>query len=239
MTIASDSQDHPETDSSEAQYRQELVAAMHTMRQLNLNVGTAGNASVRYGNGMLISPSGVAPANLEGDDIVYVPGASDPDSTEWANARSPSRPSSEWRLHRAVLDARPDLGAVVHCHSRYATVIACARKPIPAVHYLVGLCGASQVPVTPYARFGTAELAHFAAEALASCDACLLANHGLIAAGGTVVQALALAEEIEEQAALYWHTLAIGGATVLGETEMARVLGALDVYRTPNPTKDD
>ena len=227
---------------SDSGARHDLVQTMHEMRRLKLNIGTAGNASVRIDDGMLISPSGISPAQLEVDDVVHVPRASDPgvsDNTQDQGAGDTTavRPSSEWRLHRAVLDARPDLSAVVHCHSRYATVLACARKPIPAVHYLVGLSGAAEIPVTPYARFGTSQLSHFAAQALAECDACLLANHGLIAGAKTLAQALALAEEIEEQAALYWHTLAIGGGTVLSAEEMDGVLSALAVYRAPNKSE--
>lgn len=204
----------------------EVVEAMRTMRRLGLNRGTAGNASVRCAEGFLISPSGVRIGDLDHHTIVLI----DRDGAAHG-ANQGARPSSEWLLHQAVFEERSDVHAIVHCHSRFASVMACARRPIPAIHYLVALCGASEVPVTPYARFGTEDLARHTADALSHCDACLLANHGLVACGDSMSQALELAEEIEEQAALYWHTLAIGGGFVLGEAEMREVHGALDVYR--------
>lgn len=217
---------------SETSLRAAIAAAMQTMHSLGLNRGTAGNASARFGGGLLISPSGVRTQQLDEDSIVFVANPRSEDPT----AHAGHRPSSEWRLHQAVFDARSDIHAIVHCHSRFATVLACARKPIPAVHYLVGLCGAIEVPVARYARFGSPELAEHTVHALTSSNACLLANHGLIACATTIEEALTLAEEMEEQAAVYWHTLAIGGGEPLAHGEMHGVLDALHIYGGGKPT---
>jgi L-fuculose-phosphate aldolase len=126
-------------------------------------------------------------------------------------------------MHHQLLRRRPDAGAVVHCHSRHATILACAGRPIPAVHYMVLVGGGSSVPVAPYATFGTAQLADNVVETLAGRYAALMANHGLIVIASDLARALLIAEEIEEQAAVYLGTLAIGGPILLDEAEMGRV----------------
>jgi L-fuculose-phosphate aldolase len=134
------------------------------------------------------------------------------------------KPSSEWEMHLAVYRNRPDIHAVVHCHSRYATILACAGKAIPAVHYMIASAGRTSVPLAPYRLFGTAELASVAADTLREGYACLLANHGQLTIAANLKTALQLSEEIEEQAAVYWGTLAIGGPQLLSATQMAEAL---------------
>ena len=116
-------------------------------------------------------------------------------------------PSSEWRFHRDILAARPDLGAVVHTHSPYATTLACLGRGIPAFHYMVAVAGGPDIRCAPYATFGTQELSDHALEALDGRTACLLANHGMIAAGATLDKALALAVEVETLAGMYWRAI--------------------------------
>jgi L-fuculose-phosphate aldolase len=133
-------------------------------------------------------------------------------------------------MHRGVLDGRPDDGAVVHCHSRYATILACAGRPIPAMHYMVAVAGGSTIPVAPYATFGSMELAEAVVETLGGRSAALMANHGQIVVSRNLDRALAIAEEVEEQAAVYWGTLAIGGPKLLDDTEMERILDRFRGY---------
>ena len=198
----------------EASLRTAIVAAMQTMIAQGLNRGTTGNVSVRSGDGLLVTPSGVVPEKLDASSIVFIAG----DGTARAGAL---KPSSEWRMHARIMARRADVNAIVHCHSRFATILACAGKPIPALHYMVGISGKPSVPLAPYATFGTEELADAVTDTLAGGYACLMANHGLIAAAPSLARALAIAEEIEEQAAVYWGTLAIGGPTVLTDAQMA------------------
>ena len=126
-------------------------------------------------------------------------------------------------MHARILARRPDVNAIVHCHSRYATILACAGKSIPSLHYMVGVSGKPEIQLAPYATFGSAELADHVAETLAGGYACLMANHGLIAAAPSLARALFIAEEVEEQAAVYWGTLAIGGPTTLSGTQMDEI----------------
>lgn len=208
---------------SEDALRQRMAEVMRAMDDKGLNRGTSGNVSARFGDAMLVTPSGVPASRLTGDQMVLV----QPDGS---TASGSLKPSSEWRMHRGLLDRRPDINAVVHCHSRHATILACANRPIPAVHYMVAVGGGASVPVAPYATFGSSELAEIVVETLDGRYAALMANHGQIVVAPNLDYALAIAEEIEEQAAVYWGTLAIGGPTLLAEDEMSHILQRFKSY---------
>ena len=202
------------TGRSEESLRASIVEAMRLMIDRGLNRGTTGNVSARCGDGMLITPSGIVPEKLTPETIVYL-------NKDGHGREGEMRPSSEWQMHARILARRPDVNGIVHCHSRYATILACAGKSIPPLHYMVGVSGKAEIPLAPYATFGSVELADHVADALAGGYACLMANHGLIAAAPSLERALFVAEEIEEQAAVYWGTLAIGGPVTLSYEDMA------------------
>ncbi len=196
--------------------RNHLVATARRMSALGLAPGLSGNASVRTATGFLITPSAMPFTELGADDLVQL-GA---DGSARAGQRTPS---SEWQLHRDLLAARPDAQAIVHTHSLYCTSIACLRRPIPAVHYMVALAGGDHIPCAEYATYGTAELAAAVVRALGAGDACLMANHGMVALGASLDAALRLATEVETLASQYWHAAAIGTPHVLDGAEIARV----------------
>jgi len=203
--------------------RSDLVAAYRKLIDAGLGTGSSGNLSVRSDLGMLITPTGVPPTALEAFDVVDM-------SLAGRMAEGQLLPSSEWHMHAAIYQARPDINAVVHCHSRYATILACAHRPIPAIHYMIAATAADEVPVAPYATFGTEALAQSTVITLGRGRACLLANHGQIAAGVSLAQALAVAVEVEELAAIYWGSLAIGGGEVLSQEAMMEVRTAFAGY---------
>lgn len=209
--------------SNEADLRPEIVATMQALEAKGLNRGTSGNVSARVAGGMLVTPSGVVPDAITPESIVFVgdDGGFDP---------AGPRPSSEWRMHLGIYTRRPDARAVVHCHARHATILACAGREIPPMHYMVAVSGGPSVRVAPYATFGTDDLARGVVETLDGRAACLMANHGLIALGTSLRRALAITEEIEEQAAVYWGTLAIGGPRLLNEGQMREVMDAFSGY---------
>ena len=217
----------------EAALRAAVVAAMRRLEARGLNRGSAGNISVRCGADMLITPSGVPPAELAPEQLVRLPLRGEP------APRGGLRPSSEWRLHRDVLRARDDIGAVVHTHSPYATVLACCHRPIPALHYMVVAGGGHEIPLAPYATFGTAELSAAVVRTLGQHHlACLLANHGALACGPDLERALWLAEELEGLAFLHWAALQLGGGVVLAAAELARVEARFRDYG-PRPRASD
>jgi L-fuculose-phosphate aldolase len=202
---------------------QQLVDAMRALDARRLNRGTSGNVSVRFGSGMFVTPSGVTPDRLTSDLMVFV-------DTDGSVAPGAARPSSEWRMHMGLYQRRADAQAIVHCHARHSTILACAHRDIPPLHYMVAVGGGASVPVAPYATFGSDELADQVATTLDGRRACLMANHGLIALGPSLPVALAIAEEVEEQAAVYCGTLAIGGPKLLDNAEMDRILDAFRRY---------
>ncbi len=208
---------------TEDQLRARMAEVMKAMEARGLNRGTSGNVSVRCGEAMLVTPSGVPPERLSGDQMVLVqPDGSTPEGS--------LRPSSEWRMHKQILNRRPDANAVVHCHSRHATILACAGREIPSMHYMVAVGGGASVPVAPYATFGSVELAEAVVETLDGRAAALMANHGQIVVARNLDSALAITEEIEEQAAVYWGTLAIGGPKLLSGDEMDVILQRFRSY---------
>jgi len=133
-------------------------------------------------------------------------------------------PSSEWRLHARMLAARPDVEAALHLHPPYATSLACLRRPIPPFHYMVAVGGGTDIPVAPYATFGTEELVDHVAAALEDRYACLMANHGLVVLGLDPADALARAVEVEALARQYLQALSVGEPELLSDEEMEVVL---------------
>lgn len=208
---------------TETDLREKMAQVMKAMDARGLNRGTSGNLSARWGEAMLVTPSGVPPERLTGEMMVLV----QPDGS---TAEGSLRPSSEWRMHQQILNRRPDANAVVHCHSRHATILACAGREIPSMHYMVAVGGGSSVPVAPYATFGSVELAEAVVETLDGRAAALMANHGQIVVARNLDAALSITEEIEEQAAVYWGTLAIGGPKLLSEDEMGLILQRFKGY---------
>jgi L-fuculose-phosphate aldolase len=204
----------------ETQKRRDIIAACLWMNSSGLNQGTSGNISVRHGDTMLISPSGVPYEQLEPDDIVAMTLTGEYGSYLASGANVPS---SEWRFHLDIMRARPDVGAIVHTHSLYATVLGCCRKDIPAVHYMIAASGGPTIRCSRYATYGTAELSEAALEALDGRTCCILANHGMIATGPDLAKARWLAVELETIAKQYYLTLCVGGPVLLSDAEIATV----------------
>lgn len=203
--------------------REDLVATARRMSELGLAPGMSGNVSVRSPVGMLVTPSGMPYAGLVGDDAVELR----MDGTARPGQRTPS---TEWRLHRDILAARTDVGAIVHTHSLFCTTISTLRGPIPALHYMVVLAGSDEIPCAEYATFGSPELAIAAVRALGTGKACLLANHGMVALGDTLDAALRLAAEVETLASQYWHAVQIGQPHILDRDELLRVRAKFAEY---------
>jgi len=211
---------------SEATLRQALVEAGRASVARGLNHGASGNLSVRTAGGFLITPTGMACDALAADDLAAV-------ALDSGAATGTKAPSSEWRLHRDLYLARPDLGAIVHAHPRFCTTIACLREDLPPVHYMLAVAGSSRVRCSDYATFGTEELSRTAVAAMGASRACLLANHGLVAAGRDLAEALRVAVEVETVAEYWWRARAIGTPVVLTAEEMADALARFSTYGQP------
>jgi L-fuculose-phosphate aldolase len=208
----------------------ELRAAVATaclrLLEAGLLRGTAGNLSARSGGLVAITPTGVDYRRLDQGSVPVVDLDGRPVDGELA-------PSSELPLHLAAYRARPDVGAVVHTHSRFATTFAVLGEELPAVHYLLAHAG-RRVRVAPYATYGTGELADACVAALGGDRAVLLANHGVVAVGAGLERALLAAEAVEEVAELCWRARCLGTPVVLPDEEMDRVARAFERYGQPH-----
>lgn len=196
-------------------HAEQLLQAAQKMAQAGLNKGTSGNASVRLDDGFLVTPSGIPVEQLRVGSMVYL---------DWQGVpEAGKKPSSEWRFHRDILLARPEVQAVVHCHSMFATTIACMGRTVPAFHYMIATVGGDDIRCAPYALFGTQALSDSAVAALQDRKACLLAHHGMIAVGKNLPQALAIAVEVENLCEQYWRLLQLGEPNLLTPEQMREV----------------
>ncbi len=203
-------------DEQELSTRNAIIAQCRAMNASGLNQGTSGNISVRAGARMLITPSSIPYDILTPEMIAAMPIEGDYGSWE-----GPKKPSSEWRFHLDILRARPDVGAIVHTHSTYCTSLSIARKPIPPIHSMIAHFGGPDIRCADYALYGSAELSAHVLKAMQGRNGCLLANHGMIAAGKNLAHAMWLAIELETLARQYWHALQIGGPVLLSAAEVS------------------
>ena len=202
--------------------RQQLIATACAMGPAGLNRGTSGNVSVRSGDGFYITPTGMRYEQLLADDIPLM--ALD------GSHQGRRKPSSEWRFHRDLYAARPEVGAVLHAHSPFAVSLACLRADIPPFHYMIARFGGDTIRCADYAIFGSEALSTAAMAAMHQRKACLLANHGMLVAGRDLDEALALAGELEELCEQYWRACQLGQPILLSDDEMNAVLQQFATY---------
>ena len=197
--------------------REAIITFGRKLITANLTIGSGGNLSIynRDENLVAIKPSGIEYFDMTVEDVVVM-------TIDGKIVEGTKKPSSEFNFHLGLLKHRPDVNAVIHTHSVYATTIACLNWELPAVHYLIGFSG-NKVPLAPYATFGTKELADNIVRSIGSYNACLMANHSLVCVGNNIATAFAAAEEIELVARLYYQTRCIGNPVILSDEEMAVV----------------
>ncbi|MEM8878867.1 MAG: class II aldolase/adducin family protein [Pseudomonadota bacterium] len=203
-----------------------MIKQCRWMNDSGLNQGTSGNISARQADALLITPSAV-PYDSMTPEMIAVADLSGGQQPDW---QGPCPPSTEWRFHYDIARARPDVGAIVHAHAPYATTLAISRKEIPACHYMIAAFGGAPIRCAGYARYGTQALSDLALEALEDRQACLLANHGMIALGPTLEKAMWYAVELETLARQYWQSLQIGGPVLLSDKEIEETKAAMASY---------
>ena len=208
--------------------RENLLSITQKLAQLGLNKGTSGNASVRCNGGFLVTPSGMAVDDITPSNMVQMRFDGSFELQSDSNAK---KPSSEWRFHRDILANRPEINAVIHTHSMFATTLACLHKDIPPFHYMIAVAGGDTIRCAPYALFGSQALSDHALLALADRKACLLANHGMIALGSDLDDALAVTVEVENLCEQYWRILQLNpNPSLLNEAEMFEVFQQFKGY---------
>ncbi|OIR12397.1 L-fuculose phosphate aldolase [mine drainage metagenome] len=200
--------------------REQLLEVSQQLVNLGLNRGTAGNASVRVDSedgraGFLITPSGLAVSKMTPADMVWMDFSGD--------AIGALQPSSEWRFHLDILKNKPEMNAVIHTHSMFASTLSTFRCDIPAFHYMIALAGGDSIRCAPYALFGSQQLSDGAVLALQNRKACLLGNHGMIAVGEYLEKALRVTQEVETLCEQYLRALQVGQPYILTAQEMLEV----------------
>ncbi len=201
--------------------KQQIIDTLNKMNASGINQGSSGNISVRYKDGMLITPSSIAYENLKQSDILYKDLYSK--KIESGSHQKNIIPSSEWKLHAEILKSRNEINAVLHCHSIYATALACHHRSIPSFHYMTAVAGGANIRCSEYATFGTEDLAINAIKALKNRSACLLANHGQISIGLNIREAFDLAIEVETLSKIYLKSFQLGEPKHLGPSEMKKI----------------
>ncbi len=200
--------------------REQLLNISQQLSFTGLNRGTSGNVSVRVSNaagqaGFLITPSGMATAKMTPTDMVWM---------DFAGTSACTRqPSSEWRFHLDILKSRPEINAVIHTHSIFASTLSTFRCDMPAFHYMIALAGGDSIRCAPYALFGSQQLSDNALLALQDRKACLLSNHGMIAVGETLEKAFYITQEVETLCEQYLRALQAGEPYILSQQEMIDV----------------
>jgi len=211
--------------SDESSARREVADALRYLDEQGLNFGTAGNVSVRTERGFMVSPSALAPRDVDAHSVVEL-------DIE-GEALSGGIPTTEWRIHRDLYAEIPTAQAIVHMHSTYATALASLREDLPPFHYMIGKAGGDVIRCATYATYGSQELSDNVIEALGDRRACLMANHGMVAYADSMAKALTLAVEIESLCRQYLIARAAGTPVLLTDEQMAEARAKLARYGTP------
>jgi len=196
--------------------RPQLVGYSARLLRDGLAVGSAGNISIRCGDIVAITPSGIGCSDMRPGDICMLT----LDGTQITDD-SAETPSSETPMHLAIY-AATDAAAVVHTHSPEVVALSAARPELPAIHYAITWLG-GPVRVAPYARFGSAALAAAAVEALEGRGAVILRNHGAVTYGRDLAQAYDRAVLLEWLARTYRLALCYGEPALLSAAELDEV----------------
>jgi L-fuculose-phosphate aldolase len=208
---------------------EELTKLSRELESLGLNRGSSGNCSMRSQRGFLVTPSGKGSKELTSNLMVEMDFA--------GQVLSSGQPSSEWRFHKDILVAKPEVNAIVHVHSNYATALSCFRNDIPSFHYMIAAAGGDSIKCAPYALFGTQMLSDSVVMALKKRKACLMSNHGMIATGQTAEDALSLAVEVESLSQQYLMAIQAGNPVLLSKEEMKAVAKQFVGYGNWSGTK--
>lgn len=193
-----------------------------------LTTGSFGNLSVYVPEAkvMVISPSGMDYDHIAPQDVSVV-------TMDGVVLDGTRKPSSELDLHRIFYQNDPEVGAVVHTHSTYATLMACLGLPLEPIHYLIAYADAMEVPCIPYYPFGTMELAQAALAGIGKGKALLLGGHGLLCVGPNLAYAMDAAEQLEFLAQLCYRARVAGGGIKLTEKQLEGAFQAVKHYHQP------
>lgn len=206
--------------------REQIIEYCLRMLKDELTVGTSGNVSVRVGENIAITPSGVDYEALAPEDICVI-------TLDGKHVDGPENPSTEVPMHTLVYE-NTDALAVVHTHPVYATVLGTLVDEVPLIHYMLALLG-GPVRVAPYARFGTEELANNCMTAMKDRYGVLLQNHGATTYGENLAKAYSRSMYLEWLCRISCEARTLGNPRLLTTTEFEDVAGAVSTYGQSAP----
>lgn len=209
--------------------REQVVDYCRRMVNFGLTKGTSGNVSIynHEENLMAISPTGLDYFTLNPIDITVM-------DLEGNIVEGDFSPSSEYEMHAIFYRHRPEIGAILHCHSPYCTTLASIGQPLLPLHYSLGSCGKDHVDVAPYATFGTKQLAELAYRTCADNKAVLLANHGLLTCGEDIEDAFFIAENMEFAAEIQYRCMIVGKVVPISADDMDKYFQKVSQFGHPN-----
>lgn len=186
--------------------------AAKKLYSLKLVAGTSGNISMRSledkNNSFFITPSNLSYQDMKEDDIVEI-------NSNGIAKREGKKPSSEWKMHLEVYKQYPNINAIVHTHSPFATGFAVNREDIPIILIEMKPFLGGDIKVSPFQPAGSMELGKSIIPYLKDRAACLLANHGTISCGKTMEEAFTASEYVEDAAKIYYYAKTSGNPIIL------------------------
>ena len=205
-------------------FKKEIVDASKHLLQLQFNIGSEGNISYRQKNEIYITPSGIKTSNLEPKDISKVD----------LNGKvlNKIKPSSEILLHSWIYRNHKDIRAVVHSHSKWASILSCMRISIPSFHYMVAEFGGNNIKCSKYATFGTEKLSKYVNEVLHKRKGCLIANHGQVTIGCNLEEAVDLSIALEKLSEQFYYLCITKQTKLLSGKEMRKIVKLFEDYKS-------
>ena len=203
--------------------KEKIIISAKKLEKLRFNIGSEGNISCRDNENVFITPSGVDNSQLDENKISEVELS--------GKVKNKIKPSSEILMHLYIYKKRPNVRAIVHCHSEWATIVSCQRMKIPAFHYMVAEFGGSDVQCAKYATFGSKNLAMNVLNAIKSRCGCLISNHGQLTVGKSIDEAIHLAVALEKLSKQFFFCKLINKTKLLKANEINEVIRLFKNYK--------
>jgi len=203
--------------------REMIINAVIRLQKAGLIINTSGNASIKVGEYVIITPSGAAYRNLKPTDILVM-------NQDKEVVEGNLLPSSEVDLHYSIYENDESIKAIIHTHSLYATAVSSIANELPAIHYqIVDLGGA--IPVAPYKTFGSPALASTVVENICGKNAVLMQNHGAVTVAKNLEKALSRSILLEWLCSLYLISKQSGKPSLIKQSELAAVRDQMEKYQ--------
>ncbi len=203
--------------------KKKIIAVSKYLLQLKFNIGSEGNVSCREKNEIFITPSGIKTSELKSSDISRV--------SLNGEVLNKKKPSSEIFLHSWIYKNNKNIKAIVHSHSKWASILSCMRKSIPAFHYMVAEFGGNDIKCSKYATFGSEKLSKYVHKVLNNRKGCLIANHGQVTIGDNLEEALDLSIALEKLSEEFYFSSMSKQVKLLSDQEMTKVVGLFKDYK--------